>query len=635
MVLPRPMLHINDITYRIAGRVILDQATVVLPKGHKAGLIGRNGSGKTTLFNLISGDLALDDGEIRVRTGMKVGRVSQETPSGNHSLLQEVMSADKEMNDLLAEAETATDPHRIADIHTRLSDIDAHSAESRAGSILAGLGFNAEAQQRAVNDFSGGWRMRVALAATLFLKPDFLLLDEPTNHLDLEAALWLENYLSTYQGTILVISHERSFLNNVVNEIIHLEHGKLTRYGGGYDFFEKTRRERLELQSKMFAKQQAERQHIQSFIDRFRAQANKASQAQSRIKALARMEPIASVMEDRTTTFTFPNPTSLAPPLITLDDTQVGYEEGKPILSNMNLYVDMEDRIGLLGANGNGKSTLIKLLGGRLQPQNGEVRKSGKLKTAYFAQHQTDELRIDETPFFHMSQMMEDAAPPKVRAHLGRFGFGQDKADIAVGKLSGGEKARLLFALMSRENPHIMLLDEPTNHLDVDSREALIRALNDYQGAVILVSHDRHLLELVCDRLWVVRDGTCEQFDGDMNDYTKQLLERRKARGGNSDKEKSAKKEGKVNRKEERKERAAARARQAPLRKAVQQAEKQMEILGAKQVKLKTALADPALYEDESGKLPKLQKELGVVEKQIEAAEETWISAQEELASAS
>ncbi|MCW9045165.1 MAG: ABC-F family ATP-binding cassette domain-containing protein [Alphaproteobacteria bacterium] len=629
------MLHINDLTYRIGGRVIIDQATVVLPKGHKAGLIGRNGSGKTTLFNLISGDLSLDDGEIRLRTGMQMGRVSQETPEGTHSLLQEVMAADKEMNDLLAEAETATDPHRIADIHIRLSDIDAHSAEARAGAILSGLGFDAEAQQRAVNDFSGGWRMRVALAATLFLKPDFLLLDEPTNHLDLEASLWLENYLSNYQGTILVISHERSFLNTVVNEIIHLEHGKLTRYGGGYDFFEKTRREKLELQSKMYAKQQAERKHIQSFIDRFRAQANKASQAQSRIKALARMEPIASVMEERTTTFSFPNPTTLSPPLITLDETTVGYEPGKPILSNMNLYVDMEDRIGLLGANGNGKSTMIKLLGNRLQPQEGQVRKSGKLKTAYFAQHQTDELNVTETPFYHMAQLMEGVPIHKVRAHLGRFGFGADKADVEVGKLSGGEKARLLFALMSRENPHIMLLDEPTNHLDVDSREALIRALNDYEGAVILVSHDRHLLELVCDRLWVVEDGTCVQFDGDMNDYSKRLLEKRKANGGGKNKNKPEKQEGKSNRKEGRKERAAARAAQAPLRKAVKEAEKQMEILGAKKEKLKTALADPEIYEDETGKATKLQRELGELEKKIENAEETWLEAQEILAAAS
>ncbi|MCW9033629.1 MAG: ABC-F family ATP-binding cassette domain-containing protein [Rhodospirillales bacterium] len=629
------MLHINDLTYRIGGRVIIDQATVVLPKGHKAGLIGRNGSGKTTLFNLISGDLSLDDGEIRLRTGMQMGRVSQETPEGTHSLLQEVMAADKEMNDLLAEAETATDPHRIADIHIRLSDIDAHSAEARAGAILSGLGFDAEAQQRAVNDFSGGWRMRVALAATLFLKPDFLLLDEPTNHLDLEASLWLENYLSNYQGTILVISHERSFLNTVVNEIIHLEHGKLTRYGGGYDFFEKTRREKLELQSKMYAKQQAERKHIQSFIDRFRAQANKASQAQSRIKALARMEPIASVMEERTTTFSFPNPTTLSPPLITLDETTVGYEPGKPILSNMNLYVDMEDRIGLLGANGNGKSTMIKLLGNRLQPQEGQVRKSGKLKTAYFAQHQTDELNVTETPFYHMAQLMEGVPIHKVRAHLGRFGFGADKADVEVGKLSGGEKARLLFALMSRENPHIMLLDEPTNHLDVDSREALIRALNDYEGAVILVSHDRHLLELVCDRLWVVEDGTCVQFDGDMNDYSKRLLEKRKANGGGKNKSKPEKQEGKSNRKEGRKERAAARAAQAPLRKAVKEAEKQMEILGAKKEKLKTALADPEIYEDETGKATKLQRELGELEKKIENAEETWLEAQEILAAAS
>jgi len=633
-----PMLHINDLTYRIGGRVIFDQATVVVPEGHKVGLVGRNGSGKTTLFNLIAGDLAADDGDLTLRARMKLGRVSQDAPSGTHSLLDEVLSADTERAALLEEAETATDPHRIADIHTRLTDIDAHTAESRAATILSGLGFDADAQARAVNDFSGGWRMRVALAATLFTQPDLLLLDEPTNHLDLEAAIWLEGYLASYPGTILVISHERSLLNSSVNHIIHLNNGKLDRYTGGYDRFERTRREQLELQSKMYAKQQAERKHIQSFIDRFKAKASKAVQAQSRVKALARMEPIASVMEERTTTFSFPNPTRLSPPLITLDGTAIGYEEGKPILTDLDLYVDMEDRIGLLGANGNGKSTLVKLLADKLKPMDGKVRKSGKLKTAYFAQHQTDELDVDGTPVSHMAELMPDSPESKVRAQLGRFGFGQDKAKTKVGNLSGGEKARLLFSLMSRESPHVMLLDEPTNHLDVDSREALIRALNDYEGAVILVSHDRHLIELVCDRLWVVEDGGCTQFDGDIADYGRQVNERRRSgngKGKNRDKTGAGGNQPKGNKKNNRKERAAARAQQAPLRQAIKDAEKQMEKIIAERDRLKALLIDPKLYEGENAKLPKIQLELGTVEKALNKAEGVWLEAQEALEEAS
>ena len=620
------MLHINDLTYRIGGRVLLEGATAVIPKGHRVGLVGRNGSGKTTLFNLIAGDLAVDSGEIRLRPLARLGRVAQEAPSGQHSLIEEVLAADKERANLLSEAETAQDPHRIAEIHTRLADIDAHSAEARAATILNGLGFDAEAQKRPLNDFSGGWRMRVALAATLFTQPDLLLLDEPTNHLDLEATLWLENYLAAYPGTVLVISHERSLLNRSVNEILHIDQGKLVRYTGGYDRFERTRREKMELQTKLVAKQMEQRRHIQSFIDRFRSKATKARQAQSRLKMLERMEPIATMAEEKTVSFSFPKPSPLSPPLITLDNASVGYEPNKPILSKLNLYVDMEDRIGLLGANGNGKSTLVKLLADKLKIMDGKLRKSSKLKVAYFAQHQTDELILKSTPYAHMEKLMPMAVEAKIRAHLGRFGFPGDKADTKVENLSGGEKARLLFALMSREDPHVMLLDEPTNHLDVDAREALIQALNAYEGAVILVSHDSHLLELTCDRLLLVGDGQCTPFDGDMDDYKRLLLEKSRASNAAANGEDRAK-GGK--KKEDRRDRAAQRAQLAPLKKAEQKAEKIMEEWAEKVAALQERLADPKLYDGPADKLTELQKSLGEAEKKLEAAEEAWMAAHE------
>ena len=620
------MLHINDLTYRIAGRTLLEGATAVIPKGHRVGLVGRNGSGKTTLFNLIAGDISLDDGEIRLRPRAKLGRVAQEAPAGSHSLIEEVLAADKERMELMSEAETADDPHRIAEIHTRLADIGAHSAESRAATILNGLGFDSEAQKRPLNDFSGGWRMRVALAATLFTQPDLLLLDEPTNHLDLEASLWLENYLAAYPGTVLVISHERSLLNRSVNEILHIDQGKLVRYSGGYDRFERTRREKMELQTKLVAKQMEQRRHIQSFVDRFRSKASKARQAQSRLKMLERMEPIATMAEEKTTSFSFPKPSPLSPPLITLEEASVGYEEGKPVLSKLNLYVDMEDRIGLLGANGNGKSTLVKLLADKLKVMGGKLRKSNKLKIAYFAQHQTDELVLRSTPYEHMEKLMPMTTEAKIRAHLGRFGFPGEKADTKVESLSGGEKARLLFALMSREEPHVMLLDEPTNHLDVDAREALIQALNAYEGAVILVSHDSHLLELTCDRLLLVGDGQCTPFDGDMDDYKRLLLEKSRMANTSANGEDRAK-GGK--KKEDRRDRAAQRAQLAPLKKAEQKAEKVMEEWAEKVAALQERLADPKLYDGSADKLTDLQKSLGEAEKKLEAAEEAWMAAHE------
>ena len=628
------MLHINDLTYRIGGRVLLDGATAHVPKGHKVGLVGRNGTGKSTLFKLISGELSVDSGTVNLRPGAKLGMVAQEAPSGPESLIDTVLAADVERTQLLSESETATDPHRIAEIHTRLADIDAHAAPARAARILSGLGFDEDAQQRPCSDFSGGWRMRVALAAVLFSDPDLLLLDEPTNHLDLEATLWLETYLANWQGTIIVISHDRALLNTSVEEIIHLEDQKLTRYAGNYDFFEKTRRERLSQQAKNRSKQLAEQRRIQAFVDRFRAKATKARQAQSRLKMLEKMEPIATVIEDKTTAFTFPDPPPLSPPLVALDDVAVGYEADNPILKDLDLRIDMDDRIALLGANGNGKSTMMKLLAGRLKAQDGKLVKSTKMEVGYFAQHQAEELPETETPYDYMQAKMEDVIEAKVRAHLGRFGFEQSKADTPIQNLSGGEKARLLFANMSRTAPHIMLLDEPTNHLDVDAREALVEALNTYDGAVVLVSHDPHLVELVCDRLWLVDDGKCKQFDGDLDDYKRQLMEARRikrdaAKDGSTDTDGP-----RVDKKADRKARAEARAATQHLRKAVQTAEKRVTKLTDEKSKLQEKLADPALYTAPSDDLTRLQIALGQVEKQLEEAEEAWLEAETDLENA-
>ena len=622
------MLHINDLTFRIGGRLLLDNATVAVPKGHKVGLVGRNGTGKSTLFKLISGEISPDGGAINLRQGARLGMVAQEAPSGPVSLIDTVLAADVERTALLAEAETVTDPHRSGDIHTRLADIHAHSAPARAARILSGLGFDEKAQQSLCSDFSGGWRMRVALAAVLFAAPDLLLLDEPTNHLDLEATLWLESYLANWRGTVMVISHDRTLLNTAVDEIIHLEEQKLVRYSGNYDFFEKTRRERLSQQAKNRTKQLAEQRHIQDFVDRFRAKASKARQAQSRLKLLEKMEPIATVIEDKTTNFIFPNPSPLSPPLIAMDEVVLGYEPGKPIVKDLDLRIDMDDRIALLGANGNGKSTMMKMLAGRLKPQEGKIVKSKKLEVGYFAQHQSEELPADETAYEYMQEQMEGVIEPKVRAQLGKFGFNKDKADTPIRNLSGGEKARLLFANMSRTAPHIMLLDEPTNHLDVDAREALVGALNTYEGAVVLVSHDPHLVELVCDRLWLVDDGKCTQFDGDLNDYKRLLLDSRRGRKEATVTSDSTTKAPKPDKKAERKARADARAASSQLRKNTQNAEKEVSRLSIEKENIEKKLADPSLYSGTSDDLTRLQIQLGKVEKRLQDAEIAWLEAE-------
>ncbi|CAM3350256.1 ABC-F family ATP-binding cassette domain-containing protein [Thalassospira profundimaris] len=629
------MLQITDLTYRIGGRVILDRVSLTIPDGHKVGLIGRNGAGKSTLLKLISGDLPGDGGDIVLSKRARMGVVSQEAPAGSRSLLETVLAADTERADLLAEAETTTDPHRIAEVHTRLADIEAHTAEARAAAILSGLGFDGDAQQRPCDDFSGGWRMRVALAATLFLRPDLLLLDEPTNHLDLEATIWLENYLINYPGTIILISHDRDLLNRVVKSIAHLHDGTVTLYGGNYDKFAKTRREQMELASKHYEKQIAQQKHLQSFIDRFRAKASKAKQAQSRVKMLEKMGPAIPVVEDRGISFDFPSPKELPPPLINIHDGDVGYEEGKPILRNISLRIDMDDRIALLGANGNGKSTLAKLLADRLQLMSGEKHSSNKLRIGYFAQHQTDELRGDETPYQHMASLMPDVIEHKVRAQLGRFAFEGAKGDTKVKDLSGGEKARLLFALMTLDAPHMLILDEPTNHLDIDSRDALNHALNAYEGAVIIISHDPYLIEACADRLVLVADGTVTSFDGDVAEYRQYLLdrarmERRANKNGGEDGNGNGK-PAKRDRKAERQQAAEKRKVAAPIKREVEKLEKQMEKLSERKAGIEEKMADPTLYEDANAqKLADIQKELGLIENELAMVEQKWLDKQEE-----
>lgn len=540
------MLFIQDLTYRIAGRVLLDKASLSIPAGHRVGLVGPNGTGKSTLFKLISGELVADSGDISMIKGASMGMVRQDLPDDDTTLIDVVLAADTERAALFAEAETTEDPDRIGYIYTRLEEISAYDAPSRAATILAGLGFNEKAQNSAISDFSGGWKARVALAAALFRQPNLLLLDEPTNHLDFEAMVWLESFLMRYPHTIVIISHDREILNKTVDHIAHLENQKLTLYTGTYDEFERRRAERLMGQQALHEKQMAQKAHMMKFVERFGATASKARQAQSRLKAIAKMDIVDAVMADRVTSFTFPEPEEQGSPMIVLEDVDAGYEPGKPILKKLNLRIDADDRIALLGANGNGKSTLMKLLSGRMPQLAGQIHKDSKLRVGYFAQFQTDELDVELTPYEVMRGVMKGTAESRIRAALSTFGFDKFKADTKVGELSGGEKARLLFCLMSFDAPHIMLLDEPTNHLDIDAREALMQALNNYTGAVILVSHDPHLVGSVVDRLWLVADGTCKPYDDDLDAYRELVVQQRKReREANKQETKSSKKEAK------------------------------------------------------------------------------------------
>jgi ATP-binding cassette, subfamily F, member 3 len=519
------MLTLCEVTYRIERRRLLDRASLQVPDGAKVGLVGRNGVGKSTLFNLIRGVLEPEDGTIDLPGSRRIGFLAQEAPGGLATPYETVLAADRERTRLLAEREANPSPLRAAEIEIRLVEIDAHSAPSRAGRVLAGLGLDSSMQHQALADLSGGWRMRVALAAVLFTEPDLLLLDEPTNHLDFESSLWLERFLRNYQQTLILISHDRRVLNAVTTTTVHLERGKLTAYSGGFDAFLRARRENAQRMAVIARQQADQRQRLQAFVDRFRAKASKARQAQSRLKALARLEPVVLAAAEPPPRIAFPEPPQLAPPLISLAKASVGYTPKRPVLSWLDLRLDQEDRIALLGANGNGKTTFARLLAGRLPLFDGAMERSPKLRCGYFAQHQIEEMRPDESAFDHLSPLMATALPETIRARLGAFGFGEDKAFVPIAELSGGERARLNLALVTYDAPSLLILDEPTNHLDLETREALVQALNEFSGAVVLVSHDWHLLELVADQLWLVADGTVRRFDGDLDDYRRMLLE--------------------------------------------------------------------------------------------------------------
>ena len=616
------MLKINDISYSIAGRQLLANASATIPSGHKVGIVGRNGTGKTTLFKLITNELGLDDGNIEIPKKMRIGGIAQEAPASNDSLLETVLSADTERTALLEEAEVATDPNRIADIHGRLADIDAYSAEARAASILSGLGFSSIAQNRPCHEFSGGWRMRVALAGVLFAQPDILMLDEPTNYLDLEGTIWLETYLKKYPHTVLIISHDRQLLNTSVNAILHLTDKQLTLYQGNYDTFDSVRRAKLAEQEAMARKQQATREHLQSFVDRFRAKASKAKQAQSRIKMLEKMEPIAAGVENSVAAFNFPIPEELSPPILRLEDSSVGYD-GLPILRDLNLRIDQSDRIALLGANGQGKSTLSKLLADRLIPLDGNLVRSSKLKIGYFAQHQVDELHLDETPLQHITREFPGETPSKLRSRLARGGIGPEQALTEVGRLSGGQKARLSLLLATIEAPHLLILDEPTNHLDIESRESLVFALAAYEGAVILVSHDPHLVNAVADTLWLVKDGQVNVFYEDLNEYKKLLLSER----GLADKSEKPKKI-----KKKRLSHGERRKILAPFQLEVTNCEERLNKILIIKEKIDKALADPNIYTNSNPeKFESLSKKRAEADEAITKAEALWLSAEEKL----
>ncbi|MFS0848815.1 ABC-F family ATP-binding cassette domain-containing protein [Novosphingobium panipatense] len=618
------MLTIRDITVRLGGRTILDGASATLPQNGKIGLIGRNGAGKSTLVKTIIGELEPDGGSVDMPRRARLGYIAQEAPSGTRTPFQAVLEADTERTALLAEAETCTDPNRLGDVHDRLIAIDAYTAPARAARILVGLGFDEEMQGRALDSFSGGWKMRVALAALLFSEPDVMLLDEPSNHLDLEATLWLENFLKGYPKTLLVISHERDLLNTVVDHILHLQVGRLTLYPGNYDSFERIRAERAAQAAAARANQEAQKKKLAEYVARNSARASTAKQAQSRAKMLAKMQPIAAMAEDSSLSFNFPSPDELRPPLITLDLAAVGYEAEKPILRRLNLRIDPEDRIALLGRNGNGKTTLARLLARQLEPMEGAINFSPKTRIGYFTQYQVEELPSNSTPLELMTRAMEGKTPLAVRGQLGRFGFSGDRATAETRTLSGGERARLALALVTRDAPHMLILDEPTNHLDVDAREALVQALNDFEGAVILVSHDRHMVELVADRLVLVDSGTATNYDGSMEDYIDFVLGRNQpkpdasARSGSA----PAKKSG-----------AIAREELKALRKRVTEAETRMKRLQMQVDALVEALSDPAAAKGEFKglNLGELGRRHDTASTALEQAETDWLEVHEEL----
>ncbi|MCR6734603.1 MAG: ABC-F family ATP-binding cassette domain-containing protein [Afipia sp.] len=614
------MLSINDISIRIAGRLLIDQSTVQIVPGARVGFVGRNGVGKSTLFHAIRGDLPLEAGSISIPPRWRIGSLAQEAPDGPETLVEVVLKADLERDALLREAETAHDPERIADIQTRLVDIDAHSAPARAAAILSGLGFSTADQARSCSEFSGGWRMRVALAATLFAAPDLLLLDEPTNYLDLEGTLWLEDHLANYPRTVIVISHDRDLLDTSVDQILHLDRGKLTLYKGTYSSFEEQRATREMLDAKHARKQMDERKRLQAFVDRFKAKASKAKQAQSRVKMLERMKPVTALVTQDVREITFPVPEKLlSPPIIAVDDVSVGYDPAKPVLNHVTLRIDNDDRIALLGSNGNGKSTLVKLLAGKLPPFSGKVVRAANLSVGYFAQHQTDELDLEGSAYDHLRRLMPDAPETKVRARVGAIGFSGKAGDTKVSSLSGGEKARLLLGLATFYGPNMIILDEPTNHLDIDSRAALAEAINEYPGAIIMVSHDRYLIEACADQLWVVADRAVTPYDGDLDDYRRSVLTARgmrasgrdrNERGGSRDKPQRPKAEKRV-----------------PPKQKIAHAESEIARITGIIEKIDAALALPDLFKRDPKQAAQLTKARASAAEALQRAEDEWLAA--------
>nr|WP_295888823.1 ABC-F family ATP-binding cassette domain-containing protein [uncultured Devosia sp.] len=616
------MLTITNLTYRIQGRELFEDASVVLPTGSKTGFVGKNGTGKTTLFHLIQGHIGADSGSMELNKKARIGAVAQEAPAGNESVLDVVLAADKERTALLAEAETATDPHRISDIYTRLADIDAYSAEGRASSILKGLGFEQDRQMAPTHELSGGWRMRVALAGVLFSQPDLLLLDEPTNYLDLEGTLWLEKYLATYPYTVFMISHDRDLLNKSVNSIIHLEHRKFTFYKGNYDTFETTRRMQMELNNKSRDKSLDQIAHLQKFVDRFKAKATKAKQAQSRMKMIEKLKPPAAMFDEYAAPFTFQQPKAdQATPMISLDGVSAGYGD-KAILRNINMRIDPDDRIALIGVNGNGKSTFAKLLAGDIAPMGGQLRKGKKLEIAHFAQHQMDKLKPEWTPFEHVVDMMPTDSEARRRSRLSQMGLTKSRMDTKAKNLSGGERARLLMGLITFGGPGMMILDEPTNHLDIDSRDALVHALNDYEGAVLIISHDRHLIEATCDTLWIAENGTIRELDEDLDTYQRNITSTKEGKGGGGGASK-----GKLSKQEA----AARRAEIAPLKNSIKDAETKIARLKVEIDKIDAQLADSSVYNGPPERLIALGKDKARFAAELETSEEQWLALSAEL----
>ncbi len=624
------MLTINDLTYRIQGRPLFENASLVLPDGSKTGFVGKNGTGKTTLFHLIQGHLAPEQGSIEVNKKARIGAVAQEAPASEVSVLDVVLMADKERTALLAEAETATDPHRIGEVHTRLAEIDAHTAEARASTILKGLGFEKDRQLGPTSELSGGWRMRVSLAAVLFSQPDLLLLDEPTNYLDLEGTLWLEKYLQTYPYTVFMISHDRDLLNKAVTSIAHLEHKKLTFYKGNYDTFEETRRMQMELNNKAREKTLDQIAHLQKFVDRFKAKATKAAQAQARVKMIAKLKPPAAMFDETSLPFNFPQPKKTpATPMMTFDNVSVGYGD-KVILRHITNRIDPDDRIALIGVNGNGKSTFAKLLSGELKAMGGEMRKGKGLEIAYFAQHQLDHLKPEQTPFEHVIDLMPYDSEAKRRSRVAQMGLTTSRMDTKVKNLSGGERARLLLGLITFGGPGMLILDEPTNHLDIDSRDALVAALNDYTGAVLIISHDRHLIDATADKLWIAQNGTIEEFDADLDTYQRQLTSNSNGKSGKKD-------SGPIiveDRKAARQDAAAKRAEVAPLRKSIKEVEQKLARLRTELARVDGILADPKTYDGAPERVISLGKDKARFEGDIAGAEEKWLMLSEQLEAA-